>query len=152
MSTSGSLQTVDACLERAVAIKTTAKLLHNQGDDWFAVCYFYAAYHIVRAAIMADPIFTDLGRLQQKSPHLTLGDRLATAHKGRVVSGSPRQLGVNDLVKILYPQIAAEYERLHIASVEVRYGEGLRGIHRDSVVEDYESIVTAYNEDGLVTE
>lgn len=150
MSDSGSLRTVDGCLKRAVSIKNTAKLLHNQGDDWFAVCYFYAAYHIVRAAIMADPIFDDPERLKAASPFLVPEDRFVTAHKGRVSKGVPRQFGVNDVVTALYGDIAAQYVRLHMASVEVRYQEGLRGIHRDSVVTDYEAIVTAYNEGRLV--
>ncbi|MFJ2535844.1 hypothetical protein [Microbacterium maritypicum] len=131
-------------------MKQTAELLWNQGDDWFAVCYFYAAYHMARAAIMTDPIFDDLTKLQAKASWLTLEDRYVTAHQGRVVSGQPRKAGVNDVVRLLYPGIAAQYIRLHMASVEVRYQEGLRAIHRDSAEQDFLAVQAAYLERRLI--
>lgn len=150
MSDNG-IRTTEGCLKRAVVMKTTAELLLNQGDDWFAVCYFYAAYHTVRAAIMADPVFDNVGRLTAFAPWLVPADRFVTAHKARVAPNSPRKAGVNDVVTLLYPHIAAEYVRLHMASVEVRYQEGLRAIHRDSAVKDFHAVRDAYLEGRLIS-
>lgn len=33
---------------------------------------------------------------------------------------------MNDLVEKLYPALSGSYERLHQASIDVRYGDGLR--------------------------
>lgn len=138
-----ALETSKACLERAIAIRETADRLLNQGDEWYVVCYFYSAYHVVRAALLEDPIFEDLGRLTARSAYLTMGDRLATRHQG-YLAGGDRVLGINDIVRILYPQIAVEYRRLHSASIDVRYGEGLAVISEESIVDDYHTIVDAY--------
>ena len=148
--TDGSIRTEQGCLTRAISMQQTAELLWNQGDDWFAVCYFYAGYHTVRAAIMTDPIFDDLSRLQAKAAWLTIEDRYASAHQGRVAKGQPRKAGVNDIVRLLYPDIAAEYVRLHMASVEVRYQEGLRAIHRESAKQDFVAVRSAYLERRLI--
>ncbi|MBQ3357362.1 MAG: hypothetical protein IJG47_00510 [Microbacterium sp.] len=150
--TESSIRTEEGCLKRAVSMKRTAELLWNQGDDWFAVCYFYSAYHMARAAIMTDPIFEDLARLQKKALWLTLEDRYVTAHQGRVTPGQPRKAGVNDVVRLLYPDIAAEYVRLHMASVEVRYQEGLQAIHRNSAEQDFLAVQSAYLERRLIAE
>lgn len=80
----GRIRTEEGCLQRALSMKRTAELLWNQGDDWFAVCYFYSAYHMARAAIMTDPIFDALSKIQAKAPWLMLEDRYVTAHQGRV--------------------------------------------------------------------
>lgn len=148
--TGESIRTERGCLERAVSMQETAELLLNQGDDWFAVCYFYSAYHMARAAIMTDPIFENLGQLQRKASWLIPEDRYVTAHQGRVGAGGSRAAGINDVVKILYPHIAAQYVRLHMASVEVRYQAGLRAIHRESVVNDFAAVRTAYLERKLI--
>lgn len=136
--------TAQGCLERAVAIGETAKRLRNQGDEWYAVCYFYSAYHVVRAALVDDPIFGDVTRLQEKSPYLTMGDRHATRHNGHVLAEGGRAMGINDIVRVLYPAIAVEYRRLHSASVDVRYGHGLTTISEDSIVADYEAVIGEY--------
>jgi hypothetical protein len=143
------LTTTRACLERAVAIKETGKTLYDLGDDWHAVCYFYAAYHTVRAAFIEDPVFQDVKRLTATSQHLTPQDRYAKHHQARMGTG-PRILGVNDIVALIYPQIAIEYRRLHSASIDVRYGPGLTGIAGTTVLADYETVTKAYLAGELV--
>lgn len=145
MSHRPALATSEACLKRALASAETAKLLKNQGDEWFAVCFFYSAYHVVRAAMLDDPVFEDMQLLAEKSPHLTIEDRYSTRHHGYMGSGG-RVLGVNDIVTMLYPNVAVEYRRLHMASVDVRYGQGLGVISHESVVDDYETVINAYKD------
>lgn len=94
-------------------------------NEWAAVCYFYAAYHRLRAALLDDPIFDDVTQLHSLHLDLTPDDRYATAHKGRGGRGN-RDYGVNDLVYILYRFIAGPYDKLHTASCEVRYDMRLR--------------------------
>jgi len=148
MSDGAAIKTAKGCLERAVSIKTTAERLWNAGDEWFAVCYFYAAYHTVKAAFIEDPVFDNLGELQNVNKFLILNDRFATRHHG-YVSGGSRVMGVNDIVKELYPQVAVEYVRLHMASIAVRYGTGLGVIAPDSVIRDYETVIGAYTRGEL---
>jgi hypothetical protein len=145
-----SLQSVEDCLKRAVAIKDSAKALLATGDEWHAVCYFYAAYHTVKAALIEDDVFDDARRLVSISPNLAISDRFAKSHQGYLgQSGRGRKLGVNDIVKLIYPQIAIEYVRLHMASVDVRYGHGLKIITSNFAVEDYTHIIEAYQAGAL---
>lgn len=140
--TGAALATARACLERAAAMKDSAARLEQVGDEWYAVCYFYAAYHTVKAAFIEDPIFSDLAALTAKNRFLTLQDRFSTSHKGYVNPGAGgRRMGVNDIVRVLYPEIGAEYERLHMASVEVRYRDGLRSKY---VKADFTAIIDRY--------
>lgn len=94
------------------------------GNEWAAVCYFYSAYHLVRAALVADPIFDSMARLKAKSSHLMPSDRYTDSHHGSRAPGM--NFGVNELVNLLYPQILQSYEFLHQASIAVRYDTGLR--------------------------
>lgn len=103
----------------------TGDALEGAGDEWAAVCWFYSAYHYVRSALIADPIFDDLTRLQSVHQHLVPDDRHVTRHKGR--RGGAPELGVNEVVLKLYPAIAGPYDKLHQASIDVRYERGLRG-------------------------
>lgn len=139
-----SLQTIQACLQRAVTIKETAERLRAEGDEWFAVCYFYTAYHTVKAALLEDPVFDDLNRLSRINRFLIMEDRYATSHHGRVLREGGRRMGVNDIVTALYPAISVEYVRLHMASVDVRYKSGLGAIAAQSVVADYDAVISAY--------
>ncbi|WP_243063166.1 hypothetical protein [Humibacter sp. RRB41] len=136
--------TVEVCLRRGIAAKKTGKNLLEAGDEWFAVCYFYAAYHTVKAAFLEDPIFDDPAALRVVNQYLIPDDRYATSHHGRVNGGGIRRMGVNDVVRILYPAVAAEYVRLHMSSVHVRYEDGLGAIAHDSVIADYDAVIGAY--------
>lgn len=95
-------------------------------NDWAAVCFFYAAYHVVRAALVSDPIFDDPGSLSKIRVGLAPQDRHTERHKGRKNTANGREWGVNELVLILYRPFAGAYDRLHQASIDVRYGRGLR--------------------------
>lgn len=143
-----SLASVQDCLTRAVAIKESAETLRIAGDEWHAVCYFYAAYHTVRAAMLEDPVFRNAKRLSTFSPNLAMQDQHATSHHGYLGHDSRgRKFGVNDIVKLLYPSIAAEYVRLHMASVDVRYGHGLPA--NNFVLSDFVTVADAYTSGSL---
>lgn len=97
----------------------------DSGDEWAAVCFFYSAYHLAKAALLQDPIFDDVGRLHQKHLDLIPDDRFTDRHHVRTTRGERRGWGVNELVQLLYPSMVADYEKLHSASVSVRYRAGL---------------------------
>jgi len=143
MSLSAGLRSVDKCLMRAAAIEQTGSRLAQLEDEWFAVCYFYSAYHLVKAAFIQDEVFDSATALSRIDPRLAMDDRYITRHNGRI-AGRERTLGVNDIVKKLYPQIAVRYVRLHTASIAVRYSEGLGVIASDSVLDDFEDIRDSY--------
>lgn len=117
-------------------------------DEWAAVPYFYAAYHIVRCALIEDPIFDDIDRLHATHLDLIPPDRHTGRHKGRKNSSAGREWGVNELVALLYPRIVSEYERLHQASIAVRYGSGLKA-PIPSLRADLTTIIGAYNNGQL---
>lgn len=135
-------------MERADAISQTAQRLLAESDEWHAVCHFYAAYRLVRAAFIEDPIFDSMKDLALIDARLALEDRYVERQVGRM-DGRIRTLGVNDVVRLLYPKIAIEYRRLHAASVAVRYSEGLRVIANESVIADFATVVTAYTSGEL---
>lgn len=97
-------------------------LFHAARHQWSAVCYFYSAYHLARGALRDDPIFSNLGELKQVNDRLIPDDRFAEKHQMR--RGSEKNFGVNDLVELIYPEIAVAYAELHGASVAVRYEQG----------------------------
>lgn len=102
----------------------------STGDEWAAVCLFYAAYHDVKAALIDDPIFDSHDACQTRSAQLFPDDRHASAHKARRGGHS---LGVNDVVSILYKRASGTYERLHQMSIDVRYGGGLAAGAREAL-------------------
>lgn len=100
--------------------------LHEAGnDEWAAVCYFYAGYHYVKAAMLRDPLFDDPAKCSAKHLDLNTDDRYTDRHQVRKSRDAGRGWGVNDLVLLLYRGIVGDYERLHTASVDVRYRDGL---------------------------
>lgn len=117
-------------------------------NEWAAVCYFYAAYHRVRAALLNDPVFDDLDQLHQFHLNLVPDDRYVTMHKGRGGRDN-REFGVCDLVLRLYRPIAGAYDKLHMASIDVRYNTGLRGDITE-ISPLYEKIKTAQDGGTLV--
>lgn len=97
-------------------------------NEWAAVCWFYSAYHHVKAALLQDAIFDDVGRLHEKHHDLQSSDRYTDRHQIRKGPGSGhRGWGINELVQLLYPGVIRPYDRLHQASVSVRYRDGLPG-------------------------
>lgn len=101
-------------------------------DDWAAVCYFYAAYHLVRAALVGDPVFDNPNDLARIDVELTPEDRYTQRHKGRKKTSNGREWGVNELVLLLYRPYAGIYDRLHQASIDVRYGRGFKTTAADA--------------------
>ncbi len=121
-----SLRDPAECETRAARHLKIGSALVAAGDEWGAVPLFYCAYHLARAAMITDPIFSDLPRLKSKNSDLTPDERLTSRHHGRRGS-SVKQWGVNELVALLYPKLSSDYEVMHQASIDVRYGRGFRG-------------------------
>lgn len=122
--------------------------LLSSSEDWAAVPFFYAAYRLIRATLISEPLFQQgLARLMSVNPLLQIGDRFAEHHSGGM-AGS-RSLGVSELVTILYPRIDAHYKRLHNASLQVRYGQGLQTISRAAVESDFAAVKRARIEGSM---
>jgi len=127
MPSSGTLST-EQHRDRAAHHAYVGDALAATGEpEWAAVCLFYAAYHLMRAALTSDAIFDEPTRLSRISPQLTPADRSTARHKGRKSTSNGREWGINELVFLLYRPLAGDYDRLHQASIDVRYGQGLRG-------------------------
>lgn len=95
-------------------------------DEWAAVPLFYAGYHIMKGALLRDPIWGDIRALHAIHTDLIPDDRFIDRHRGRKrPGGGPREWGINELVQLLYPAAIGHYDRLYQASVLVRYGVGL---------------------------
>jgi len=124
MTQSRDIRDVSTHIHRADRHFKVGNALHAAGDEWAVVCYFYSAYHTVKAALLTDPVFSDLSALKSINANLTPDDRLSTRHQGIRGLNSP-VLGINEIVALLYPSIAAEYRLLHTASVQVRYKDCL---------------------------
>src|SRR5690606_3111903 len=114
-------------LEQDKALDVAA-ILTRSGNEWGAVCAFYAAYRAVRRVLCNDPRLASDAAARAVNPRLSASSRHVDFHNGHPSRGP----GVNDVVRYLYPEIAAKYELLHRKSVEVRYESGLV----DSTVQD----------------
>lgn len=99
----------------------TAEALAQSGDEWAAVCYFYAAYRAARSALNRDERLDSDSSAREAHSSLTATSRHVDFHNGHPKRGP----GLNDVVRRLYPDIASRYEFLHAKSVEVRYESGL---------------------------
>lgn len=113
--------------KRAQQHQIVGDALASAGNEWAAVPWFYSAYHLIKAALLRDPIWETPSALCRIHVDLTERDRFTTRHKGRRgrVSGANVEWGVNDLVQKLYRPAFGAYSRLHSASNSVRYGVGL---------------------------
>jgi hypothetical protein len=133
---------------RADTHEATGDHLYALGDEWSAVCYFYAGYHLVKAAMNSDPIFASISKLSAVHPLLTLDARFAEHHSGGH-GANGRSLGVNEVVMKLYKGIRLPYTRLHMASVHVRYGRGLETLSPQTSHDDFKAVRKAYDA-GLI--
>ena len=137
-------------LARAAHHESVGKALAEAVQhEWAVVPYFYAAYHRVKHALLTDPVFDDVQRLHAMNPTLSPEHRFATVHQVRKSPTGPRDHGVNDLVLLLYRDTAGAYDKLHQASIAVRYEHGLV-IPLDSVLEAFAKVKTAHEENRLV--
>jgi len=119
---------IEAHRERSAYHLRAGDNLAEAGEEgWAAVCYFYAAYHLIRASLINDPVFDDPTMLSRVRPELAPEDRNTSRHNGRKKTMNGREWGVNELVSLLYKPLVKDYERLHQASIDVRYNAGLRG-------------------------
>lgn len=122
--------TIEEREQRSAEHLGLARTLAEVKHEWAAVAYFYAAYHLVRAALLDDPTFDDLSSCQRKHVDLRPEDRHVGSHHGKPRK-VPREFGVNDLVALLYPGVSATYERLHQLSIDVRYERGMKASIED---------------------
>jgi hypothetical protein len=111
-------------------------MMAEVGHEWAAVPLFYSAYHFVKRAMIRDPIWDQVNALQSLHQGLIPDDRYIDRHKGRQRPGQPRQWGVNEIVTLLYKPIARPYDRLHQASIDVRYGVGLDPVALPDLLRD----------------
>lgn len=143
--------TAEVHLERAQRHRKVGEALRAAGNEWSAVCYFYSAYHLVKNVLLADPVFDDPTALSQIHSTLAMDHRHTSSHHGRQRKGEPRAWGVNELVFKLYPCIYKEYERLHQASIAVRYEAGLRPeVKLEGVWQDIRLIADEHQKGSLV--
>jgi len=131
---------------RAARHRTVGTALIDAGDEWGAVPLFYCAYHLLKAAMLVDPIWHAPGDLHKLHTDLIADDRFTDRHKGRRrPGGGPKEWGINDLVMLLYRPMVRDYEVLHQASVTVRYGAGLPAdVELSSLVDACDRIAAAY--------
>lgn len=119
-------------------------------DEWGAVCFFYSAFHLVRHALRIDPVFDDPTALSRINPQLTPGDRHCSRHHGfRNTPRGERIWGINELVTLLYRPIAFDYERLHQASIAVRYDLGLTGLSVNDLLPSLDAVSGAHSRGQL---
>jgi hypothetical protein len=137
------------CIERALSFDSSAEAFFAVGDEWAAVVYFYASYHRVRGAILSDPVFESLVELPKVDPNLMNEHRATTRHEGRMAAGR-RDIGVNDLVRMLYRPIYGDYLTLHDASVNVRYARGVSEARLEDTRAAWDRIRTAQDAGALV--
>ncbi|MGM7698673.1 hypothetical protein [Microbacterium sp. A84] len=121
----------------------TAALLARSGNEWASVCFFYAAYRAVRCAFNNDARLNSDAAARTVDSKLSASSRHVAFHNGHPNRGP----GVNDVVRYLYPAIAAKYELLHAKSVEVRYGTGLIGVTVEETRELADAVISEL--DGL---
>lgn len=139
-------------LRRAKDHKAVGDILGEAQHEWAAVTWFYSAYHLMRASLLVDPIFDDVRVLSRVNVDMTPETRFTSRHKGRrPMSGQAREWGLNDLVLKLYRPAAGSYERLHQASITVRYGAGLPKDALPSLTEALDKIHAMHDAGQLVT-
>lgn len=112
-------------MARASSHEQAAIRLSGSDEEWAAVCWFYSAYHLVRCAMRQDSRFDDPSALAKIDQRLCMEDRDTTRHKGRG-GGTRAEVGINDIVRLMYRDCRSAYHKLHQASIDVRYGEGLK--------------------------
>lgn len=134
-------------LARAAHHRTVADALRHVGEDqWATVAYFYSALHLMKEALIVDPIWNDAGRLAAVDEGLQPDHRFTSTHRGKRGSGV---IGTNDLVQLFYPTAIGPYDKLHQASCAVRYEAGLN-IPIDRVLDAYGRVRQAHERQELV--
>ncbi|WP_369044703.1 hypothetical protein [Sinomonas sp. P10A9] len=137
-------------VERAEVHGGLGDTLFEVRHEWAAVALFYAAYHLVKASFVSDPIFDDRMRLQAIDHRLRPEDRFVTKHSYGGIGPRATRLGVDEIVTFLYPAINHDYTYLHVASCDVRYRGGLRAISLDSLHASHEAVKSAFQSGELL--
>jgi|SRR5690625_2892127 hypothetical protein len=125
--------------------------LTQQNNEWAAVTAFYSCYQMARAALLHDPVFSDLSALKDLHWNLTPDERTVTHHNAHIPGRTG--FGIVDLVHLLYKHVGATYRTLHRGSNEVRYGTGLsNGLSISSQIELASEFRTQYKAGTLIHE
>lgn len=142
------MSAIHAAQHKSEQLKTysTATLLASTGNEWAAVCYFYAAYRAVRCALNNDARLNSDAAARAVHSKLSASSRHVDFHNGHPSRGP----GVNDVVRHMYPSIAAQYELLHTKSTEVRYGTGLVGVTVDETRQLADAVIGHLDSMGLL--
>jgi len=148
MTPQGVIYDVDTCVARAREHAKLAAVMFDTQQEWAAVCAFYSAYHLLRASLINDPVFDDAHRLSRINSRILPEDR--QVHKHSTGGLSKPAYGLNEIISVLYPAIRARYIRLHIASIDVRYGTGIRAISTDSLRQDLAEITRAFDDGEII--
>lgn len=134
-------------LARAEHHEQVGRALAHAGEpQWATVAYFYAAMHLMKQALIVDPIWNDPERLARLDPGLHPDHRFTRSHTAKQGSG---MIGTNQLVELLYPSAIGPYDKLHHASCAVRYEAGLN-IPMDRVMDAYVRVFDAHRGQKLV--
>lgn len=136
------------CISRSREHAKLATVMFDTQQEWAAVCAFYAAYHLMRASLLVDPVFSDAHRLSRINPKILPEDRGVSKHS--TGSLSKPAYGLNEIVTVLYPDVRSRYYRLHMGSIAVRYGSGLGVIRPENLQEDLAEITRAFEAGEVV--
>lgn len=117
------------------------------GEEWCVVSYFYACFHAVRAALSNDTRLSSDKAARAENPKLTASSRHVDFHEGHPSRGP----GLNQVVKMLYPEIGVTYAVLHLRSVEVRYGDGISAGSLSNVAQQSAEVFAALRARGLIS-
>lgn len=134
-------------LRRARSHIAAADTLRSVGDEWATVCYFYAVFHVVRAALLVDVRLNSDASARAVNSQLSASSRHVDFHEGHKSRGP----GLNQVVRMLFPAVAAQYVLLHVKSVEIRYRDGLQGIAIQDVARLASEVMDHLEAAGLVS-
>ncbi len=98
--------------------------------------------------LLGDPIFDDPIACSGITRPVARGSAHEPPPWSQAHEQRGREWGINELVLSLYPKVVRDYERLHQASNDVRYHEGLRGTVGE-IVATYASFVVECSASGL---
>jgi len=149
MTSEPSIEQLEVRLDRVTQHLDAGDELFQRGNEWSTVAYFYAAYHQMKVAMLEDPVFDDPDTLTSIHMALRQTDRDAAHHQGSPNKPGGRSMGVTDIAIWVYRPYAANYRRLHSASVDVRYHCGVSQISAETAKQDAYRILQAYKDGKL---
>ena len=120
----------------------------DEEQEWATVAYFYSAYHLVCAALLTDPIFSDLTALKDRNSDWIPDDRYNRHHQQRKNSKTQGP-GVRDMVDGLYPKsVRNSYFILHDSSINIRYHLGHLDVPATDLEKELDDIFDYFSSPG----